>query len=194
MGMLLERLWWAASCPPKSASEPTKVGERVEAVGVVEPFLIFSVAALDLAIVAGRIRANQLMAEAQVGGSGLEERLAAAVLDGEAVGELGAVVGLDTLDLDAVAGIPGDRFLQEVGGRIGAVLLVGTQISQAGELVDGGILEQLQAWIGDTATWYDLYIDLYTLARTRHLLVRFGNVFPLFLRRREHAETVQHPV
>ena len=173
---------------------PTKVGERVEAVCVVEPFLIFSVAALDLAVVAGRIRANQFVTDVQVGGSGLEERLAAAVLDGEAVGELGAIVGLDTLDLDAVAGIPGDRFLQEVGGRIGAVLLVGTQISQAGELVDGGILEQLQAWIGDTATWYDLYIDLYTLARTRHLLVRFGNVFPLFLRRREHAETVQHPV
>ena len=173
---------------------PTKVGERVEAVGVVEPFLIFSVAALDLAIVARRVGPNQLMAEAQAGGSSFEEGLAAAIFDREAVGKLRSVIGLDAFDLDAAAGIPGDCLLQEVGGRIGTVLLVGTQISQASELIDGGILEQLQAWIGDTATWYDLYIDLYTLARMRHLLVRFGNVFPLFLRRREHAETVQHPV
>ena len=83
---------------------PTKVGERVEAVCVVETFLVFSVTAFDLAVVAGRIRANQLVTDVQVGGSGLEERLAAAVLDGEAVGELGAIVGLDTLDLDAAAG------------------------------------------------------------------------------------------
>ena len=74
------------------------------------------------------------------------------------------------------------------------MLLVGTQIAQAGELVDGGILEQLKAGIGDTAKGHDLHIDLYTLARMRHLLVWFGNVLPLFLRRREHPESVKHPV
>jgi len=123
---------------------PTKVGERVEAVGIVEPFLVFSVAALDLAIVAGRIGANQLVTNAQAGGSSLEEGLAAAILDREAVGELGTVVGLDALDSDAVAGIPGDSFLQEVGGGIGAVLLIGTQIAQAGELVDSGYWNSLR--------------------------------------------------
>ena len=43
---------------------PTKVGERVETVRVVEEFLVFSVAALDLAIVTRRIRTDQLVADA----------------------------------------------------------------------------------------------------------------------------------
>ena len=87
---------------------PTKVGERIEAVGIVKALLVFSVAALDLAIMAGRIGPNHLVADAQVGGSRLEERLAAAIHDGEAIGKLRAVVGLDAFDLNIAAGIPDD--------------------------------------------------------------------------------------
>ena len=173
---------------------PTKVGERIETVGVIESLLIFPVAAFDLAVVAGRVRANQLVADAEAGGGGLEECFLAAILDGEAVGELSAVVGLDAFDLDAAAGIPGDGFLQEVGGGEGALLLISAEKTQAGELVDGSVLIQPQTRIGDAAPGDNLYIDLYAFARMCHLLVRFSNILPLFLRRREHAEAVQHPV
>ena len=169
---------------------PTKVGEREEAVGIVEALLIFSVTAFDLAVVAGRVGANQLVADAQAGGGGLKERQVAAILDGEAIGEFRAVIGLNTLDLDAAAGIPGNCFLQEIGGGIGAMLLVSAQIAQASKFIYGGILEQLKAWVGDAAQGYDFHVDLYALARMHHLLVRFGNVLPLFLRRREHTNSV----
>lgn len=103
---------------------PTKVGERVEAVGIVEPLLVFPVAAFDLAVMAGRVGADQLVADAQACGGGFKERQAGAILDGEPVGKLGAIVGLDALDPAATAGIPGDGFFEEVGGGEGTVLLI----------------------------------------------------------------------
>ena len=42
---------------------PTKVSERIEGMFVVEAFLVFAVAAFDLAIMAGRVRANQLVTD-----------------------------------------------------------------------------------------------------------------------------------
>ena len=44
---------------------PSKVGERIEVVGVVESLLVFPVAAFDLAVVSGRVRADQLVADTQ---------------------------------------------------------------------------------------------------------------------------------
>ena len=52
---------------------PAKVGEGEEAVGVIEAFLIFAVAALHLAVMARRVRADQLVADAQLGGGDLEQ-------------------------------------------------------------------------------------------------------------------------
>ena len=43
---------------------PTKVIERVERMLVVETFLVFSVAAFDLAVVAGRVRTDQFVTDA----------------------------------------------------------------------------------------------------------------------------------
>ena len=43
---------------------PTKVVERVEGMLAVETFLVFPVAAFDLAVMAGRIRPDQLMPDA----------------------------------------------------------------------------------------------------------------------------------
>ena len=62
---------------------PTKVGEGIETVRVVETFLVFSMAAFHLSIVAG-----------------FQVTLAV----GEAIGELKTVIGLDTLDGNAFAG------------------------------------------------------------------------------------------
>ena len=42
---------------------PTKVGEGVERVLVVEAFLVFAVAAFDFAIMAGCVRTDQLVAD-----------------------------------------------------------------------------------------------------------------------------------
>ena len=98
---------------------PTKVGEGVERVLVVEAFLVFPVAAFNFTVVARRIGTDQLVADAQGGGGSLKERQVVAILDGEAVGELGAVVGLNALDPDAAAGIPGDGLFagQQGNGR-----------------------------------------------------------------------------
>lgn len=53
----------------------TKVGEGIEAVGIVETLAVFPVTAFDLAVVSGRVGPDQLMAYAQVGGGGFKERL-----------------------------------------------------------------------------------------------------------------------
>ena len=52
---------------------PTKVGERVEAMGIVEAFLVFPVAAFCFAVVSGRIRADPFVPYAQVKGGLLEK-------------------------------------------------------------------------------------------------------------------------
>ena len=46
-----------------------KVVRRVEAVAGVKTFLVFPVAAFHLAVMAGRVGANELMPDAQPGGS-----------------------------------------------------------------------------------------------------------------------------
>jgi len=53
----------------------TKVGEGIEAVDAVETLLVLSVAALDLAVVPGRVGSDQLVAYAQGRGGGFKERL-----------------------------------------------------------------------------------------------------------------------
>ena len=70
------------------------------------------------------------------------------------------------------------------------MFLVGSQITQAGKLVDGGVLIQPQTRVGDATARNDLHIDLYTLARMGHLLIRLGDVFLFLLRRGEHSEAM----
>ena len=56
-----------------------KVGEGVEAVGAVEALLVFPVAALDFAVVSGRVGADQFVAYAQGSGGGFKERVGFAI-------------------------------------------------------------------------------------------------------------------
>ena len=51
---------------------PIKIGERKEAVGVIESFPFFSVTSFDLTVVARCIGTNKFMAYAEFGGSLLE--------------------------------------------------------------------------------------------------------------------------
>ena len=118
----------------------SEVIQRVKAVGGIEALLILPVAALHLAVVAGRIGANELVADTQLSGSGLKEGGQIPPAVGETVGEFQAVVGLDALHPDAPAGIPFEQPSEEIGRGIGGLLRVGGQKTQAGELVNGGVL------------------------------------------------------
>ena len=172
----------------------SKVGEREEAVGIIETLLILPVAAFNLAVMSGRERANELVADVEVGGSGFKEGEACAVFDREAIGKLRAVVRLNALHPDAAACIPGNRLFEEVRGREGTLFLVRAEETQAGELINGGVLEEAQGGIGDTASGNNLHVDLHALARVRHLLVRFGNRLHFLLRRRQHTKTMEDAV
>lgn len=81
---------------------PTKVGEGIETVRVVETFLVFSMAAFHLSIVAGRIGADE--PNSQLSGRCLKEGFQVALAAGKAIGEFKTVIGLNTLDSNAFAG------------------------------------------------------------------------------------------
>ena len=68
--------------------------------------MVLPVAALHLAVVARRVGPDQLVTDAQLGGSFLEQGGQIALTVGEAVGKLEAVVRLDTLHFYASAGVP----------------------------------------------------------------------------------------
>ena len=146
----------------------------------IEAFLILAVAALHLAVVARRVGPDQLVTDAQLGGGFLKQRGQIALTVGEAVGKLETVVRLDTLHFYAPA--------QEVRRGIGGLLRVGRQETQPCELVDGGVLEQAQLRICNTAAGDDLDIHLHALAGIGHLLVRlrFVRIFGLFGRKQPH--------
>ena len=154
----------------------------------IEAFLILAVAALHLAVVARRVGPDQLVTDAQLGGSFLEQCGQIALAVGEAVGELEAVLRLDTLHFYASAGVPRPQLAQEVRRGIGGLLRVSRQETQPCELVDGGVLEQAQLRICDTAAGDDLDIHLHTLAGIGHLLVRLWlvRIFGLFGRKQPH--------
>ena len=83
-----------------------KVSKGIEAVGRVETFLVFPMAALNLAIVPGRVRPDELMADAELLRCRLEQGGQIPFAVGKAVGELKAIVCLHTLHPDAPASIP----------------------------------------------------------------------------------------
>lgn len=85
---------------------------------------------------------------------------------GEKVGEIEAVVRLNTFDLEAMPGIPGGSILKEIRGEIDDLLILSAQKTRPGKLVDSGVLIQAKAGIGDTPAWRDLDVDLDELPAT----------------------------
>ena len=154
----------------------------------IEAFLILAVAALHLAVVARRVGPDQLVPDAQLGGSFLEQCGQIALAVGEAVGKLETVVRLDALHFYASAGVPRPQPAQEVRRGIGGLLRVGRQETQPRELIDGGVLEQAKLRVRNTAARNDLDIHLHTLAGIGHLLVRLWlvRIFGLFGRKQPH--------
>ena len=139
-------------------------------------------------LLARRVGPDQLVTDAQLGGSFLEQCGQIALAVGETVGELEAVVRLDTLHFYASAGVPRPQLAQEVRRGIGGLLRIGGEEAQARELVDGGVLEQPKLRIRDALARHDLHIYLHALSGTGHLFVRLGFVciFRLFGRKQPH--------
>ena len=74
-----------------------KVIQRVEVVARIEALLILTVAALDFAVVPWRIRADQLVPDAQFRSRSFKERDQLTFRLCEAVGKLKAVISVHTL-------------------------------------------------------------------------------------------------
>ena len=91
-----------------------KVIQRVKVVARIETFLILTVAALDFAIVPRRIRADQLVPDAQLGGCLFKQRRQITFAVGKTVGKLKAVVRLDAFHLDAAACVPRRQLAKEI--------------------------------------------------------------------------------
>ena len=113
-----------------------------ETVGGVKASLVLAVAALDLSVVSWGIGTDELMPYAQILCGGFKQGGQVPPGVGEAVGELKAIVGLDTLHGDAPALKPFDRFYEEVGGGVSGLLLISAEEAQTGKLVEGGVLKQ----------------------------------------------------
>ncbi len=151
-----------------------EVWERIEFMGRIEAFDILTVAALHLTVVPRRVRANELVVDTKVGGGALEKGWEIAFGVGETVGEFKAVVGLDALDRNASSFEPGNHPSQEVGGGKGALFGIGAKEAEAGELVNGSVLEQAQLWVSNAGAWNHLHINLNALTGIKHLFVGLG--------------------
>ena len=74
--------------------------QRIEGVARIKSLLIFAVAALNLAVVPGRIRTNELVPNAQFGSRLFKQRRKISLAARKTVGKLKAVVRLDAFHLD----------------------------------------------------------------------------------------------
>jgi hypothetical protein len=118
-----------------------EVGKGEEGMRVVETALILAMAAFHFAIVAWRVGTDQLVAYAKSSGRFLKEGDQFALGISESIGKLKAIVGLYTFDGNATLFEEGVRLLQKVGRGIGALLLIGSQVAQPGEFINGSVLE-----------------------------------------------------
>jgi len=121
-----------------------EVAERIKSVAGIKTFLVFPVAALHLAVVSGSVGTDEFVADAEFSCSGLKQGRQISFAVGKAIGEFKAVVGLNAFHPYAPASVPFDQPFEEIGGRIGGLLLVSRQKAQSRELINGGVLKQHQ--------------------------------------------------
>ena len=107
---------------------------------VVEALLVLSMTTFHLSVVPGRIGADELVADTQLGGGGLKQSREIPLAVGETIGKFKTVVGLDTFHADTSAGVPLEQLFQKIGGGTGGLLRVSGQEAQAGKLVNSSVL------------------------------------------------------
>ena len=119
-----------------------KVRQRKERMERIKSFLVFPMAALHFAVMPGRVRADELMADSQVGSGFLKKGGDVSITVGKTISKFETVISLDTFHMDTLAGIPLHQPFQEVSRGIGGLFRISRQETKPGELVNGGILEQ----------------------------------------------------
>ena len=70
---------------------------------------------------------------------------------------------------------------------------VGCEKTQPGELINGGILEETEFRVSDTASRNDFHIDLYALSGMSHLLIGLWNVLLFRLLGRKQPQPAHDP-
>ena len=154
--------------------------------GAVEKVLILAVAAFNLAVVPGGVGTNEFVVNAEFGSCGFKKSGQMALAWGKTIGEFEAIICLNAFDGYSSSLIPSGEFSQEISRRVGALFFIGGQEAKSGEFVNGSILEQAKFGICNAASWDDLDINLDTLTRILHDLVRLGCVLFLGYRLNEH--------
>ena len=91
-----------------------EVVQGIKAVTGVKVLLVLPVATLYFAVMSRRIGADELMTDAQLGGSGFKQSGDVPLAVGKAVSKLKAIIRLDTFHPDAPAGIPLEQPFEEV--------------------------------------------------------------------------------
>ena len=117
-----------------------EVIQGVKTVAGIEAFLVLTVAALHLAVVARRIRPDELVADTQLGGGGLKQSREIPLAVGETIGKFKAIIRLDAFHADSAARIPLEQLFQKIRRGIGGLLRVGSQEAQACKLVNSSVL------------------------------------------------------
>ena len=142
----------------------------------IEPFVIFAVAPLYFPVVPGCIGPDQLMRDAMLRETCLEQG-GPVPMGSEAVCELGTVICLDAFDGHREGF---DQVFQEPGGGIGVMLLKRLYKAPAGVFINGGVLEELLSNNGavlEASGGDKLDVHLDALPGVCHLRVRLRDVF-----------------
>ena len=114
--------------------------QRIKAVAGIKTLLILAMAALYLTVMSRRIGANQFMPDAQLSGGKLKQSGQIPSAGAETIGKFKAIVRLDAFHPDTSASVPLEQLFQKVGGGIGRPFGIGSQKTQVGEFVNGGVL------------------------------------------------------
>ena len=170
-----------------------EIGKREETMCVVETLLVFAMAALYFAVVSWSVGTDQLVPDSKPRSGQFKTSESVFPAGREAVGKLKSVVCLHTLYPHTAALELGHHFLQEIGGRIGALFWICSQIAQPCILVDRRILVQLFFRVCQAFQRHHLHIHLHTLAGILHLFVWFCPVRRLGLGLWEHPQLSHDP-
>ena len=104
----------------------------------IETFLVFAVTAFDLTVVSGSIGTNELVFNTQSDGSCFKKCRDIARTCGEAIGELEAIVGLNTFNRYDSPLVPSNEFLKKIRRRVCALFRVRCQKAKSGKLIYSG--------------------------------------------------------
>ena len=151
----------------------------------IEGFVIFSMAALDLTVMPGRERLNAFVLNTKAIQRYFKERFLVGAPRVEAVGKLGAIVRLNTLDGVREAF---HTMLDELRGRIRTVLFEGFQLTKTAVFINECVLVIIAAVLlgilngsSDQAGCRDVFhINLNLLAGIICCFVLFRNILGIW--------------